>query len=36
MGWENIKELMMEEYCPRGKIQKWEKEMWNLTMVGSD
>ena len=26
----------MWEYYPRGKIQKLEKELWGLTMVGSD
>ncbi|XP_023735046.1 uncharacterized protein LOC111882908 [Lactuca sativa] len=34
MGWENMKELMREEYCPRGEIQKLEEELWNLSMDG--
>ena len=28
--------MMIEEYCPRGEIQKLEQELWNLTMTGSD
>ena len=36
IGWENLKELMREEYCPLGEIQKLEQELWDLTMVGSD
>ncbi|CAH1452087.1 unnamed protein product [Lactuca virosa] len=36
MGWEALRELMIEEYCPRGEIQKLEQELWSLTMKGSD
>ena len=36
MGWENLKQMLMQEYCPRGKVQKLEQELWGLTMVGSD
>ena len=36
IGWENLKELMLEEYCPRGEVQKLEQELWELKMVGSD
>ena len=36
MGWENLKEMMMGEYCPRGEVQKLEQELWELKMVGSD
>ena len=36
MGWETMKDLMIEEYCPRGEIQKLEQDLWSLTMKGSD
>ena len=36
MGWENLKQMLMQEYCPRGEVQKLEKKLWGLTMVGSD
>lgn len=36
IGWEGLKAMMIEEYCLRGKIQKLEQELWNLTMTGSD
>ena len=36
MSWEDLKILMLEEYCPRGEIQKLEHELWNLRMTGSD
>ncbi|KAL7615121.1 hypothetical protein Lser_V15G04828 [Lactuca serriola] len=36
MGWENLKRMLLREYCPRGEIQKLEQELWGLTMVGSD
>ena len=36
IGWGNLKELMLEEYCPRSEIQKLEQELLELTMVGSD
>ena len=28
--------MMIEEYCPRGEVQKLEQELWNLTMKDSD
>ena len=31
-----MKVLLLEEYCPRGEIQKLEQELWNLKMTGSD
>ena len=34
IGCENLKELMREEYCPLGEIQKLEQELWDITMVG--
>ena len=36
MGWENLKQMLMQEYCPRGEVQKIEQELWSLTMVGSN
>ena len=27
---------MIEEYCPRGEVQKMEQELWSLTMKGSN
>ncbi|XP_052627106.1 uncharacterized protein LOC111882448 [Lactuca sativa] len=36
MSWEDLKELMLTEYCPRGEMQKLEEELWNLKMKGSD
>ena len=36
MGWETMKDLMTEEYCPRGEIQKLEQELWNLSMKGTN
>ncbi|KAJ0848855.1 putative transcription factor interactor and regulator CCHC(Zn) family [Helianthus annuus] len=34
--WEDFKELMREEYCPRDEIQKLENEYYNLKMAGSE
>ncbi|KAI3739579.1 hypothetical protein L2E82_29988 [Cichorium intybus] len=36
MSWEELKTMLIKEYCPRGEIQKLEQELWNLTMKGSD
>ena len=36
MGWENLKQMLMQKYFRRGKAQKLEQELWGLTMVGSD
>ena len=27
MSWEDLKVMMLEEYCPRGEIQKLEQEL---------
>ncbi|KAI3700019.1 hypothetical protein L2E82_44632 [Cichorium intybus] len=35
MSWEELKTMLMKEYCPRGEIQKLEQELWNLTMKES-
>ncbi|XP_021975229.1 uncharacterized protein LOC110870351 [Helianthus annuus] len=34
--WDDFKELIREEYCPRDEIQKLEKEYYNLKMEGSE
>lgn len=36
MKWEELKRILVEEYCPREEIQKLEQELWNLTMKGSE
>lgn len=36
MSWEDLKILMLVEYCPRGEVQKLEQELWNLTMKDSN
>ncbi|KAI3825371.1 hypothetical protein L1987_06854 [Smallanthus sonchifolius] len=34
--WEDFKNMMKEEYCPRDEIQKLKGEFWNLKMEGSE
>ncbi|KAJ0442646.1 putative retrotransposon gag domain-containing protein [Helianthus annuus] len=34
--WDDFKELMREEYCPRDEIQKLDNEYYNLKMEGSE
>jgi hypothetical protein len=34
--WEDVKEMLRREYCPRGEIQKLEVEFWNLVVKGND
>jgi hypothetical protein len=36
LTWEELKEMLLREYCPRSEVQKLEQEFWNLTMKGSD
>ena len=36
LTWEELKIMLLEEYCPRGEVQKLEQEFWNLTMKGSE
>ncbi|XP_076881701.1 uncharacterized protein LOC143529902 [Bidens hawaiensis] len=36
MNWEEFKNMMREEYCPREEIAKLESEFWALKMVGSE
>ncbi|XP_023762869.1 uncharacterized protein LOC111911310 [Lactuca sativa] len=34
MKWEELKMMLVEEYCPREEIQKLDQELWTLTMKG--
>ncbi|XP_023763050.1 uncharacterized protein LOC111911512 [Lactuca sativa] len=34
MKWEELKIMLVEEYCPRVEIHKLEQELWTLTMKG--
>ena len=36
MPWEELKEMLMAKYYPRGEIQKLEQELRNLTVQNSD
>ncbi|XP_052622552.1 uncharacterized protein LOC128127871 [Lactuca sativa] len=36
MKWEELKTMLVEEYCPREEIHKLEQELWTLTMMGSE
>ncbi|GJS41446.1 putative reverse transcriptase domain-containing protein [Tanacetum coccineum] len=36
MTWTNLKKMISEKYCPRGKIKKLEVKMWNLKVKESD
>ena len=36
MSWEDLKELKLVEYCPRGEVQKLEQYLWGLMMKESD
>ncbi|GKA25327.1 putative reverse transcriptase domain-containing protein [Tanacetum coccineum] len=36
MTWEGLKKKMTDKYCPMGKIQKLEIELWNLKVKGND
>ena len=36
MSWDELKTMMLGEYCPRSKVQELEKEFWNLTIKGSE
>ncbi|KAI3742319.1 hypothetical protein L1987_59999 [Smallanthus sonchifolius] len=33
LTWDDLKAMMIEEYCPRNELQKIESEMWNLQMI---
>ncbi|XP_023760009.1 uncharacterized protein LOC111908412 [Lactuca sativa] len=36
MQWEELKRMLVEEYCPREEIHKLEQELWTLSMKGSE
>ncbi|XP_076933213.1 uncharacterized protein LOC143599032 [Bidens hawaiensis] len=36
LTWEQLKRLVLDEYCPRKELQKIVAELWDLTMVGSE
>ncbi|XP_023744393.1 uncharacterized protein LOC111892567 [Lactuca sativa] len=36
MKWEELKMMLVEEYCPREEIHKLEQALWTLTMKGSE
>ena len=36
MSSEDLKIMMLEEYCSRGEVQKLEQELWNLTTTDFD
>ncbi|GJR95273.1 reverse transcriptase domain-containing protein [Tanacetum coccineum] len=36
MTWTNLKKMMTNKYCLRGKIKKLEVEMWNFKVKGTD
>lgn len=36
MNWEELKALLIEEYCPRDMMYNIEHELWNLTKKGSE
>nr|KAJ0214492.1 hypothetical protein LSAT_V11C400215090 [Lactuca sativa] len=33
LTWEDLKKLLIEEYCPKDELQKLESEFWNHSMV---
>ncbi|XP_052627177.1 uncharacterized protein LOC128133697 [Lactuca sativa] len=35
LTWEDLKKLLIEEYCPKDEIQKLESEFWNHSIVGT-
>ncbi|GKG20606.1 hypothetical protein Tco_0380407, partial [Tanacetum coccineum] len=35
MSWTDFKALLVEEFCPRNKMEKLENEFWNHKMVGT-
>ncbi|XP_076924948.1 uncharacterized protein LOC143587582 [Bidens hawaiensis] len=36
LTWEELKAMVLEEYCPQSELQKIETELWDITMTGSD
>ncbi|KAK1406306.1 hypothetical protein QVD17_41599 [Tagetes erecta] len=36
LPWEEVKQLMLEEFCPPHEMQKLEEEFWNLKQISGD
>ncbi|KAD3336539.1 hypothetical protein E3N88_32058 [Mikania micrantha] len=36
ISWEDLKKMLLAEYCPRSELQKLEEEFWNLVVIGAD
>ncbi|XP_076951990.1 uncharacterized protein LOC143625575 [Bidens hawaiensis] len=36
LSWEQLKDMLLQEYCPRNELQKIEYDFWHLTMEGAD
>ena len=36
LPWDELKQLMKDQFCPPHELQKLENEFWNLTQKGSD
>ncbi|KAL4579783.1 hypothetical protein LXL04_015948 [Taraxacum kok-saghyz] len=36
MSWDELKSMILEEYCPRSEVQNLEQEFWNLTMKDTE
>ncbi|GJS34964.1 putative reverse transcriptase domain-containing protein [Tanacetum coccineum] len=34
--WEDLKKLLMEEYCPGNEIKKLKEEFWDHVTIGAD
>jgi hypothetical protein len=36
ISWDNLKKMMIKEYCPRSEMQKLEAEFWDHSVKGND
>nr|GFD36769.1 reverse transcriptase domain-containing protein [Tanacetum cinerariifolium] len=36
MSWKTLMKMMTDKYCPRNKIKKLERELWELKVKGTD
>nr|GFC34692.1 reverse transcriptase domain-containing protein [Tanacetum cinerariifolium] len=36
MSWKTLMKMMTDKYCPRNKIRKLERELWDLKVKGTD
>ncbi|KAD2393178.1 hypothetical protein E3N88_40155 [Mikania micrantha] len=36
MTWEELKAILIKEYCPKNEMQKLEEELWNHQMIGAE